>query len=91
MDNKLWDTIAWRVLQMVTGDVLVIRSDFVAEEDVTDLRQAILKHTGKKIGIIVLPSESEFTTLDLEDRRALVQILSKSLEPEDPLIPLDAK
>lgn len=60
------------------GDVVVVSSDAATPDAIDQIAKALRKHTGKKIGVIGLPSGDNITVLEAHEARAILEYLAKN-------------
>lgn len=75
--DQLTDADLLKLSKAKDGDVIVVSSDDANQAQIVELADRIRKHTGKKIGVIGLPSGDKITVLEASEARAVLEYLAK--------------
>lgn len=78
--KELNEALLMRTSKAKDGDILVLKDGTIDYEQLRDLREAICKATGKKLALLVLPTDSDITLIEADEARSILERIAACKE-----------
>lgn len=78
--KELNEALLMRTSKAKDGDLLVLKDDTIDYEQFRSLREAICKATGKKLVLLVLPTDSDITLIEADEARSILERIAACKE-----------
>lgn len=78
--KELNEALLMRTSKAKDGDLLVLKDDTIDYEQFRNLREVICKVTGKKLALLVLPTNSDITLIEADEARSILERIAARKE-----------